>query len=126
MTTLVDFTKLEAWQRAMDLAERIHELTKSFPKTELYGLTDQMRRASLSVAANIAEGFGRYTYPDKLHKYVQARGELTEVMTFIHHSYRVQYMPVEKRDEFLALSYQVQKPLNGLITKMDQMQQQIP
>ncbi|MBI3332245.1 four helix bundle protein [Candidatus Peregrinibacteria bacterium] len=73
---LTDFTQLDAWKKAMDLAVKIHEVTKSFPKEEIYGVTKQMRRASLSLAANFAEGFGRYTYPDKMHKYVQARGEI--------------------------------------------------
>ncbi|MFH0770081.1 MAG: four helix bundle protein [Candidatus Peregrinibacteria bacterium] len=117
---LKDFTQLEAWKRAMDLAERIHTLTKEFPREEIYGVTSQMRRAALSIAANIAEGFGRYTYADKMHKYVQARGELIELMTFVHYCRRVGYIRI---DEDLASLLNdcttVHKLLNGLITKMD-------
>jgi four helix bundle protein len=84
-----DFTSFDAWKKAMDLAESIHHLTCSFPKEEVYGITSQLRRAATSIAANIAEGFGRYTYADKMHKYVQARGELVEVMSFLHYAKRV-------------------------------------
>lgn len=103
----------------MDLAEKIHALTKTFPKDELYGVTSQMRRAALSIAANIAEGFGRYTYPDKMHKYIQARGELTELMTFIHYCKRVCYIQTDaERNELLEDCTTVHKLLNGLISRM--------
>jgi four helix bundle protein len=115
---LTDFTQLDAWKRAMDLAEAIHELTKSYPKTEQYGLTSQMRRASLSVCANIAEGFGRFTYPDKMHKYVQARGELIEVMNHLHYSERVHYISDQQKQELLSICTEVHKLLNALISRM--------
>ena len=107
----------------MDLSVKIHDLTNKFPKNELYGITSQIRRASLSVPANIAEGFGRYSYPDKMHKYVQARGELIEVMTFFHYSQRVGYISFEERDTFLAECQHILKLLNGLISKMNKLDQ---
>lgn len=70
----------------------IKDATDSFPEDELYGVTTQLRRAALSVTANITEGFGRYTYTDKMHKYVQARGEWTEVMRFLIYCQRVGYI----------------------------------
>ncbi len=117
---LNDFTQLEAWKKAMDLAQRIHTVTKEFPREEMYGVTSQMRRAAVSIAANIAEGFGRYTYADKMHKYVQARGELIEVMTFVHYCSRVRYIKnSEEQISLLAECTTVHKLLNGLITKMN-------
>lgn len=116
-----DFTKFDAWQKAMALADHIHELTKSFPKSETFGMIDQMRRASISVAANIAEGFGRYTAPDKRHKYVQARGELIEVMTFLYHAERVRYIDKAKRNHLLTLASDVHKMLNALIARMNEL-----
>lgn len=71
---LREFYQLDVWRKAMDLAVIIYEITKEFPREEMYGVTSQLRRSSVSVAANIAEGFGRQTYPDKKHKYIQARG----------------------------------------------------
>lgn len=113
-----DFTQLEAWKQSMDLAVKIHEVTKSFPREEVYGVTSQLRRASLSIPANTAEGFGRFTYPDKMHKYVQARGELIEVMTFLHYCERVRYLTLELRDSLLVDCTQIHRLLNGLIAKM--------
>jgi four helix bundle protein len=77
-----------------------------------------MRRASISIAANIAEGFGRFTYADKQHKYVQARGELVEVMTFIHYCKRVGYLDVDHCLSLLSHCDEVHKLLNALIKSM--------
>ncbi|ALM09814.1 MAG TPA: four helix bundle protein [Candidatus Peribacter riflensis] len=114
-----DFTIFGPWQKAMALAISIHRATKEFPKDEQFGVTPQLRRAILSVAANIAEGFGRYTFADKMHKYVQARGELTEVMSFLYYCHKVDYLIENKHDELLRDCREVQRLLNALITKMD-------
>lgn len=118
---LTDFTQLDAWKKAMQLAEHVHALTERFPKEERYSLVSQMRSASMSVTANIAEGFARFTYPDKKHKYVQARGELVEVMNFLHYSHRVKYINLEERNAHLAEGEDVYKLLNALISKMRQL-----
>lgn len=73
-----NFTDLNAWKEAHALYVAIHSATKLFPKDELFGLTSQIRRASLSVSSNIAEGFGRFSDADKVHFYVMARGSLFE------------------------------------------------
>lgn len=116
--SLTDFTQMDAWKKAMELGVLIHDLTKPFPKDEMYGLTSQMRRAALSVSSNIAEGFGRFTYPDKMHKYVQARGELIEVMNDLHYSERVKYISPAQKISALGLCTEVHKLLNALITRM--------
>jgi four helix bundle protein len=116
---LTDFTQLEAWKKAMNLAVKVHRLTKVFPKEELYGVISQMRRSSLSIAANIAEGFGRYTYADKMHKYVQARGELIELMNFSHYCQRVSYFKQTDHLELLDDCQHVHRLLNALIAKMN-------
>ncbi|MFH0770675.1 MAG: four helix bundle protein [Candidatus Peregrinibacteria bacterium] len=113
-----DFTTFGPWQKAMALALKIHDVTKGFPKEELYGVTAQLRRAILSVAANIAEGFGRYTYADKMHKYVQSRGELTEVMSFLYYCNGVGYLSDVRHQALLSDCREVQRLLNALITKM--------
>ena len=116
---LNDFTQLDVWQKAMDLAVKLHGVTAIFPREELYGLVSQLRRASVSITANIAEGFGRYTYPDKRSKYIQARGELIEIMSSLHYSKRVGYITQTVLDDLLADCVVVHKLLNGLIRKMD-------
>ena len=69
-----NFRDLKVWQDAHKLALKIYSETNKFPKTEQFSLTDQMRRFASSVGANIAEGFGRYHFKDKIRFYQQARG----------------------------------------------------
>jgi four helix bundle protein len=87
-----DYTKIEAWQLADDLVVQIYELTRSFPREEIYGLTSQIRRAGASVPANIAEGSARQTNRDYLHFLYIARGSLTEAQYFVHLSKRLGYI----------------------------------
>ena len=75
------FQDLTVWQRAMELTEAVYGLTKTFPKDEIYGLTSQLRRASISIASNIAEGRGRATDPDFKHFLNIAQGSTYEVQT---------------------------------------------
>lgn len=72
------FEDLEVWQMGRDLVARVYMMTVSLPRSEDFGLTAQIRRAALSVPANIAEGFGRYHYMDKAKFYLNARGSLSE------------------------------------------------
>ena len=78
-----DFTDLEIYRLAEKLSEEIYFLSLKFPKDEVFGLTSQIKRATLSVGANIAEGFGRYHYKDKINFFYHARGSLLEVEHFL-------------------------------------------
>lgn len=77
------FEDLETWQFAHKFALGIYKITKGFPKDELYGLVSQLRRAALSITSNIAEGFSRYHYNDKIRFYYNARGSISEVKNCI-------------------------------------------
>ena len=70
-----------AWQRAMDLSHEVYQVTRTFPKEEIFGLTNQLRRASVSIVSNIAEGQGRLTQGEFLHFLGMARGSALEVET---------------------------------------------
>jgi four helix bundle protein len=70
-----------AWQKAMDLSTAVYVVTRGFPKEEMFGLTNQLRRASVSVASNIAEGQGRLTTGEFIHFLGMARGSALEVET---------------------------------------------
>jgi len=113
-----DVTQLKVWQKALKLAKEIHCLTKTFPRDELFGATSQMRRASMSVAANIAEGFERVTSPDKKHKYIQARSELTELITFLYHAQQIAYISPQQLQHLLPLAKEVQRMTNSLIMRL--------
>lgn len=73
------FTDLKAWQEAHKLTLLVYQVTDRFPKSELYGLTSQLRRAVVSVESCVAEGFCRFHYKDRLNFYSEARGSLGEV-----------------------------------------------
>ncbi|RME54162.1 MAG: four helix bundle protein [Deltaproteobacteria bacterium] len=83
MSTFNDYRNLEVWQRAMGIAKEIYCLTKSFPPSELYGLTSQMRRATVSIPANIAEGWGRRYTAEFIRFLRQANGSRTELETHL-------------------------------------------
>lgn len=82
-TKIKSFTDLKVWQEGHQLVLLVYKLTKSFPKEETYSLIDQMRRAVSSFTANVAEGFGRQTYKEKVHFYYLAQGSLIELKNFI-------------------------------------------
>ena len=73
------FTDLVVWKEGHKLAVLIYQITRKFPREEMYSLSDQMRRASVSVTSNIAEGFGRQGYKEKIQFYYIAHGSLTEL-----------------------------------------------
>ena len=75
------FRELEVWRASMDLVEQVYGLVAEFPREEKYALSDQLRRAAVSIPSNIAEGFGRETHKDFAHFIAQARGSLYEVDT---------------------------------------------
>ena len=77
------FEDLEVWQIAKELVVKVYELTAVFPKDEIFGITSQIKRASLSIPANIAEGFGRFHYLDKAKFYLNARGSLFELKSHL-------------------------------------------
>jgi four helix bundle protein len=110
------FLDLDATNSALDLVEEIYLLCKKFPKEEMYGLSAQIKRASSSVVANIAEGFGRYSYADKAHRYTIARGECTEVVAHLHIAVRVGFVSMEEIQKALILADQTGKLLSGLIS----------
>ena len=76
-----NYQKLEVWKKSMDLVEKVYQLMKKLPKEEMYALSDQMRRAAVSIPSNIAEGSGRSSNADYAHFLSIARGSLYETMT---------------------------------------------
>lgn len=90
------FTDLIVWQEGHKLAILIYKETKVFPKEEIYSLTNQMRRAATSVTSNIAEGFGRHTYKEKVQFYYQAQGSLTELKNQILLAHDIGYLSKDK------------------------------
>jgi len=113
-----EFQDLTVWQRAMELSEAVYSLTKTFPKDEIYGLTSQLRRASVSVASNIAEGRGRGTDRDFKQFLNIAQGSTYEVQTQLLLSKRLKIgdHALEKRAE--ALCIETSKMLGAFIQSL--------
>jgi len=93
------FKDLLVWQQAMDLVETIYLLTKTFPKEEMYGLTSQIRRAAVSIPANIAEGNGRQSRNEYIRFLSIANGSLKELETHILIAERLNFLTKEKSEQ---------------------------
>ena len=109
---------MPVWQKAMDLAVMIFELTDNLPRKEDYGLTSQIRRSALSVAANIAESFGRKHSLDKLNFYYNSRGSLSETKIHMIYGHRVGYFTQREFTENTTLIEEIWKELNSLIASL--------
>jgi four helix bundle protein len=99
------FHDMQVWQKAMDLAVKIFELTANLPRCEDYGLTSQIRRSSASVHGNIAEGFERATAADKSYFYTISKGSSSETQSHLEYGKRVKYFDL-KTVELLTEEYQ--------------------
>lgn len=112
------FRDLPIWQNAMEIAEYVFRLSESFPRKEDYGLTSQLRRSALSIAANNAEAFGRGHAADKTRFYYFSRGSLTETQSHLEYAKRVGYLDrpsVELVDQKLEILH---KDLNKVIATL--------
>jgi four helix bundle protein len=109
------FFNIEAWKKADDLAVRVYQTTQSFPRDQRYSLTNQMQRASVSVAANIAEGSGRRTIADFVRFLYIAKGSLREVEYYIHLSKRLGYLSQADHQSLDTLADTTARILTGFI-----------
>lgn len=109
------YRDLKSWQAAMDLVVAVYRATDSFPDVERYGLTAQVRRASVSVASNIAEGKGRASDKDLVHFLSTARGSLFEVETQVMLAKRLGCLNERQSADLLAKAAEAGRLLNGLI-----------
>ena len=108
------FKELIVWQEAMNLVEMIYLQTKTFPREEIYGLTSQIRRAAVSIAANIAEGNGRQSRKEYLQFLSIANGSMKELETHILIAERLNLLAKEKSEELQSQMQSVGKLLSAL------------
>lgn len=109
------FKDMPIWQEALDIAEKIFKLTDVLPKKEDYGLTSQIRRAALSISANIAEAFGRDHTLDKINFYYFARGSVTETQSHLEYGKRVRYFDKNLVEELDSQLLKLYNDLNKII-----------
>ena len=109
------YTELEVWKKMRVLKIKIEKIAKVFPGEEKFRLTDQIIRSSRGVNSAIAEGHGRYTFPDRIHFCIIARGSLAETYNHLIDAYDCVYITLEKLTEFKNEINEVEKILNGYI-----------
>jgi four helix bundle protein len=116
MPTSQGFRGLRVYQLAFKLAMEIYKESKKFPREELYSLTDQIRRASRSVASNIGEGYRRKLYPKMfVSKMADADGEGTETQVWIEFAYACGYISAELRLRWIEGYEEIGRMLGGMI-----------
>lgn len=113
-----NFRKYNAWKNALEVTYHVYELTDSFPDKEKYGLINQLRRASVSIASNIAEGASRQSETDFKRFLEMAMGSAFEVETQMLISLHLNYIKNENFEEILEKLNVVQKQINSLINKI--------
>jgi four helix bundle protein len=116
--TVGHYRDLLAWQHAMDLVESVYRLTRRWPREELHGLTNQVRRAVISVPANIAEGQGRSGIREYLHHLSIAHGSLREVETYLHIAMRLDYCDTSSFEAIMAEATEVGRLMRGLMRSL--------
>ncbi len=114
-----DFTEMPIWNRAIDAADKVFQITESLPRKEDYGLTSQLRRASVSISSNIAEGYGRNGGRDKMKFYIYARGSAFETKSQLLYGLKVNYFnenevtnAIKMLDEIILEINKINKTLN--------------
>jgi len=111
------FTDLNSWKEGHKLVLMIYKTVKIFPREELFGLTDQMKRAAVSITSNIAEGFSRQSYKEKAQFYAMSQGSVTEIQNQLIIARDVGYIDSNRFKEVADQTVVVHKLISGLIKK---------
>jgi four helix bundle protein len=112
------FKDLIVWQKAMDLVTDVYRITDCFPKREVYSLTDQIRRAAVSIPSNIAEGQAHFSKAEFCHFLRHSSGSLAELETQLLIAERLEYAGHDQLQALLKQVMEVGKLLNGLINSL--------
>jgi len=112
------YRDLILWRKALDLVEAVYTATRGWPKDEAYGLTSQVRRAVVSIPANIAEGQGRDSKRDFLRFLAIANGSLLELETHLFIAHRLGYLAQETRDQLLEQTAEISSVHQGLVRRL--------
>ena len=114
---MYDFQKMRVWHDAKDFCLAVYRATATFPRSEMFGLTSQLRRSARSVASNIAEGSGRHSKGDYARFLAIARGSLSEVEGCLAVTEVLNYAPRARIDAALALADEVGRMLTAMLRR---------
>lgn len=115
---MTSYKDLVVWQKSMDLVELVYAVSKSLPREEKFSLTDQMRRAAVSIPSNIAEGKTRDSVKEYLHFLSIARGSASELNTQLLICKRLDYLNETEAEQTITLCEEVGRMLYGLMQKL--------
>ena len=118
MSSIKSYKELIVWQKSMTLVKELYKITEHFPSSEQFGLTSQMRRASVSIPSNIAEGWGRLSRKNYIQFLRISRGSLFELETQILITKELKYINDSEDIEHLII--EISKMLNSLIKKLEE------
>ena len=113
-----NFEKLEVYKKAIDFADKIYKICRNFPSNETYGLAGQIKRASVSISSNIAEGSGRYNKKEFVQYLRIARGSIYECIPLLEISYKQSFINTTDYEKFLLECNELAKMINGLISSL--------
>jgi len=116
---LKNFRELKVWQKSYELCLEVYSITKNFPSEEKFRLTSQIRRASVSIPSNIAEGYGRRTTPDYIRSLYIAYGSNCELETQALLSGDLSYIKIEEQNSLLEKISEVERMLKALIKSLE-------
>ncbi len=112
------FKDLIVWQEALEFVVDVYKVTEKFPKSEMYGLTNQIRRSAVSIPSNIAEGNQRNSIPQYLKFVSIARGSLGELETQIILSHKLDYVDKNTQDDLLLKVEKIGRLIGGLMKSL--------
>ena len=118
MTQIKSFRDLLVWQKSMSLVTSVYQITRDFPHAEVFGLTSQLRRASISIPSNIAEGYGRNTSKDYLRYLQIALGSLYEMQTQLEIASNLHFLDIVDFKKMISLCLEIERMLTSLIAKI--------
>ena len=118
VTVIKTFRDLIVWQKSISFVTEIYKMTNAFPKEEQFSLTNQLRRAAISIPSNIAEGFGRHTRKEYIRFLQIAIGSTFELQTQIEIAKNLSFIPQENFSRVFELSREIERMLSSLITKL--------
>jgi len=119
MTEVKSYRDLIVWRDGVDIATDIYKLTNSFPKEETYGLSSQLRRAAVSIASNIAEGYGRNTTGSYVQFLKTARGAINEIETQLEISCRIGLTSSERIEQVLGKADKLGRMISSLVRSIE-------
>ena len=109
------FEGLKVWQLGRKFRKKIYEISRKFPKEEIYCLVQQIHRAAISITANIAEGYGRYHYQENIQFCRVSRGSINEVLDNLYTALDEKYIVEKEFQQLYSQGREVEKVLNGYI-----------